>query len=138
MRPKHPMIFFRSCLQIKSQGLLTGKYNNGIPKDSRGERSETMKKRLDENIDKIKKLGELAKSLEITTSQLALAWILRKSEISTAIIGATKPDHIIENVKASDVILSKDTLAQIEEILDNEPEWPLTYKPNYYYLDQMR
>jgi len=41
-------------------------------------------------------------------------------------------------VKASDVELSKDTLSQIEEILDNEPEWPLTYKPNYYYKDKMR
>ncbi|MHA1212865.1 MAG: aldo/keto reductase family protein [Candidatus Heimdallarchaeota archaeon] len=120
------------------QGLLTGKYNDGIPPGSRGEKSENIQKFLKENIEKLKKLGDLAKSLEISTSQLALAWILRRPEISAAIVGATKPEHVIENVKASDVELSKDTLVQIAEILDNEPEWPLTYKPNYYYEDQMR
>ena len=121
------------------QGLLTGKYNKGIPEGSRGEQSESIKKRLtDENIEKIMKLGDLANSIDLTMSQLALAWILRKSEITSAIIGATKTEHVIENAKASDVALSKDVLAQIEEILDNEPEWPVTYKPNKYYLDKMR
>ncbi len=122
-----------------AQGLLTGKYNDGIPKGSRGETSESIKKRLtEENLVKIKKLGKLAKSLELTMSQLALAWILRKKEISSAIIGATKPEQVIENVKASDITLSNDVLSQIEEILDNEPEWPTTYKPNEYYLELMR
>ena len=121
------------------QGLLTGKYNKGIPEGSRGSRSESIKKYLtQENLSKLEKLGEIASSLEITTSQLALAWILRKPEISAAIIGATKPEHVIENVKASDIILSKDTLEQIEDVLDNEPEWPLTYKPNKYYIEKMR
>ncbi|MHA1199887.1 MAG: aldo/keto reductase, partial [Candidatus Heimdallarchaeaceae archaeon] len=87
---------------------------------------------------KIRKLGEIAQSLDITMGQLALAWILRRPEISSAIIGATKPEHVIENVKASDVVLSNDILDQIYGILDNEPEWPLTYKPNYYYKDKMR
>ncbi|NHK30292.1 MAG: aldo/keto reductase [Asgard group archaeon] len=121
------------------QGLLTGKYNKGIPEGSRGEQSVSIKKRLtDENMEKIMKLGDLAKTLDLSMSQLALSWILRKSEITSAIIGATKTEHVIENVKASDVTLSKDVLAQIEEILDNEPEWPVTYKPNKYYLDKMR
>ena len=92
----------------------------------------------EENIEKVKKLGEIAQSLDITMSQLALAWILRRPEISSAIIGATKPEHVTENVKASDVVLSKDILQQTQEILDTEPEWPLTYKPNYYYKDKMR
>lgn len=121
------------------QGMLTGKYNDGVPDGSRGSRSESIQKRLTpENLKKLKKLGELSKSLEITTSQLALAWILRKKEITSAIIGASKPEHVIENVKASDITLSSDVLDQIEEILDNEPEWPLTYKPNIYYEDKMR
>lgn len=121
------------------QGLLTGKYNEGIPVGSRGETSESIKNRLtEENLAKIKKLGVVAKSLELTMSQLALAWILRRKEISSAIIGATKPEHVIENVKASEVTLSNDILDQIEEILDNEPEWPTTYKPNKYYLEMMR
>ena len=120
------------------QGLLTGKYNDGIPAGSRGSRSESITKRLtEENLIKLKKLGEIAKSLDISMPNLALAWVLRKPEISSAIIGATKPEHVTENVRALDITLSKDILQQIEEILDNEPEWPLTYKPNYYYKDKM-
>lgn len=122
-----------------AQGLLTGKYNNGIPEGSRGDKSEFLKKNLtEENLDKVRKLGEVAESLDITMSQLALAWILRKPEISAALIGATKPEQIVENVKASDVVLSNDVLDQINLILNNEPEWPLTYKPNYHYMDKMR
>ncbi len=122
-----------------AQGLLTGKYNAGIPEGSRANKSEFLKKNItDENIAKVKKLGEIAASLEITVGQLALAWILRRPEISCAIIGATKPEHVEENVKASDVSLSNDILEQIDGILDNEPEWPLTYKPNYYHKDKMR
>jgi voltage-dependent potassium channel beta subunit len=122
-----------------SQGLLTGKYNDGIPEGSRANRSESLKKMLtDENLLKVKKLGEIADSLEISMSQLALAWILRRKEISAAIIGATKTEHVVENVKASDITLSNDILEQIEEILDNKPEWPAPYKPNIYYQDKMR
>ena len=120
-------------------GLLTGKYNDGVPKGSRGETSQFMKPQLtEENLSKIRKLGEIATSLDITTGQLALAWILRRPEISAALTGATKPEHVIENVKASDITLSRDSLEQIEETLDNAPEWPPTYGPNVYHEDKMR
>jgi len=122
-----------------AQGLLTGKYNDGIPEGSRGEKSEMMKNILtEEYLSKVRKLGVIAKSLDITTSQLALAWILRRPEISAAIVGATKPDHVVESVGASDVALSSDILEQIEEVLDNKPQWPPTYAPNIYYKDRMR
>jgi voltage-dependent potassium channel beta subunit len=122
-----------------AQGLLTGKYNDGIPEGSRGATTEWMKDQLtEENLAKVKKLGEIAKSLEITASQLALAWILRRPEISAAIVGATKPSHVIESVGASGIELSEDILEQIEEILDNKPQWPPTYGPNIYYQDRMR
>ena len=122
-----------------AQGLLTGKYNDGIPEGSRGEKSEMMKNMLtEEYLSKVRKLGEIAKSLDITTSQLALAWILRRPEISAAIVGATKPDHVVESVGASGVTLSSDILEQIEEVLDNKPQWPPTYAPNIYYQDRMR
>jgi voltage-dependent potassium channel beta subunit len=122
-----------------AQGLLTGKYNDGIPQGSRGERSDMMKSILtEENLAKVRRLGEIAKSQDITTSQLALAWILRRSEISAAIVGATRPEHVIESVGASDVELSDDILEQIEEVLDNKPEWPPTYEPNIYHKDRMR
>jgi voltage-dependent potassium channel beta subunit len=119
-------------------GLLTGKYNDGIPEGSRATHSEFIKKDLtEENFAKLRKLNEIASSLDINMSQLALAWILRRPEISAAIIGATKPEHVIENVKASDVTLSKDIIEQINGILDNKPEWPSTYAPNIYYEDRM-
>jgi voltage-dependent potassium channel beta subunit len=122
-----------------AQGVLTGKYNEEIPEGSRGSTSELMKSVLTpENLSKVKKLGDIAKSLDITTSQLALAWILRRPEISAAIVGATKPEHVIESAAASDVELSADILEQIEEILDNKPQWPPTYEPNIYYQDRMR
>ena len=122
-----------------AQGLLTGKYNDGVPEGSRGATSTIMNRYLiEENLAKVRKLGEIASSLDITTGQLALAWILRRSEISAALVGATKPEHVIENIGASDVTLSKDTIEQIEGVLDNAPEWPGPYRPNIFYEDKMR
>jgi voltage-dependent potassium channel beta subunit len=122
-----------------AQGLLTGKYNDGVPAGSRGATTELMKDQLTgENLAKVKKLEEIAKALEITTSQLALAWILRRPEISAAIVGATKPSHVTESVGASGIELSEDILEEIEEVLDNKPQWPPTYEPNIYYQDRMR
>jgi voltage-dependent potassium channel beta subunit len=120
-------------------GLLTGKYNDGVPEGSRGATTTWLKRVLtEENFTKVRKLGEIASSLDITTGQLALAWVLRRPEVSSAIVGATKPEHVIDNVEASDIDLSKDTLEQIEGILDNIPEWPSNYAPNIYYQDKMR
>ncbi|MHA1929057.1 MAG: aldo/keto reductase family protein [Candidatus Thorarchaeota archaeon] len=118
------------------QGILTGKYNDGIPEGSRGSRSEGFLKYLtDEWREKLTKLTAIASSMDITMTQLAFAWILRRPEISAALIGATRPEHVIENVKASDVVLSSSTLDEIESILDNAPEWPRTYAPVNYYED---
>ncbi|MFW9794137.1 MAG: aldo/keto reductase family protein [Candidatus Thorarchaeota archaeon] len=122
-----------------AQGVLTGKYNNGVPEGSRGATSTWLNRYLtEENLSKVRKLGELASTLEITTGQLALAWVLKRTEVSSAIVGATKPEQVIENVRASDISLSSDVLKQIEEILDNTPKWPSNYGPNIYYQDQMR
>ena len=105
-----------------AQGLLSGKYNNGVPDDSRGGSSNWLKNDLTEsNIIKVKKLCDIAKELDIKISQLALAWILRLPEISCAIIGATNPEQVKENVIASDVKLSDDVILEIEKILDNKP-----------------
>lgn len=109
-----------------AQGFLTGKYNNGVPDDSRGGTSNWLKGDLtEENIATCQKLSELAKSLDITLSQMALAWILRKKEISCAIIGATKIEQLEDNIKATDIRLEKDTLKEIEKILDNKPQIPI-------------
>ncbi|MFW9871439.1 MAG: aldo/keto reductase family protein, partial [Candidatus Thorarchaeota archaeon] len=108
-----------------AQGLLTGKYNDGVPQGSRGATSSIMNRYLiEENLTKVRKLGEIASSLDITTGQLSLAWVLRRPEVSAALVGATKPEHVLENVQASDVYLSKDIIEQIDGVLDNVPEWP--------------
>ncbi|MFO7837408.1 MAG: aldo/keto reductase family protein [Candidatus Thorarchaeota archaeon] len=119
------------------QGILTGKYNEGIPEGSRGDRSPGFLKYLtDKWRAKLNTLEEIANSMDITMTQLALAWILRRPEISSAIIGATKPEHVAENTGASGVKLSDDVVERIEEVLDNRPEWPKTYTPNVYHEDE--
>ena len=121
------------------QGILTGKYNDGIPEGSRGSRSQGFLTYLtDEVREKIRKLTEIAESMDISMTHLALAWILRRPEISAVLIGATRPQHVEENVKASDVMLSSATIEEIEAILDNAPEWPRTYAPNISFEDRMR
>jgi voltage-dependent potassium channel beta subunit len=108
-----------------AQGLLTGKYSDGVPDDSRAANSKWLDKDLTEkNLDKVKKLTDLASSYGITISQLALAWILNKKEISSVIIGATKPSQVEENIKAIDIVLDNDSMEAIEKILDNKPKRP--------------
>jgi voltage-dependent potassium channel beta subunit len=122
-----------------AEGILTGKYNKGIPEGSRAANSERVKNDIKEDdLVKVRKLSEIAQSMNIKTSQLALAWILRRSEISAAIIGATKIEHILENIQASSIELSQETLDQVEMILNNSPKWPVGYKPNIYHQDNMR
>jgi voltage-dependent potassium channel beta subunit len=108
-------------------GILTGKYNDGIPEDSRfgGDSADWLKKQLTEDkIQKTRKLTAIAEELGTTMADLALAWVLSNPNVSTAIIGSTKPRQIEENVKACDTLdkLTDDVLPRIEEILDNRPK----------------
>jgi voltage-dependent potassium channel beta subunit len=106
------------CWSPLAQGLLTGKYNNGIPEGSRAASNQGLKNDLsDAKLAQIKSLAKLASDNGLTVGQLALAWILRRPELSSAIIGASKPEQVIENVKAADVTLSAEVQAKIEEIL---------------------
>ena len=101
-----------------AQGLLTGKYSGGIPKDSRGANTRWMERDLtEENIAKVKKLGELAGDLGITIVQLAIAWILRLPQISCAIVGATSVEQLEQNLSACGVTLDEETLTKIEKII---------------------
>ena len=72
----------------------------------------------DENLGKVKKLAEIAKSIDLTVAQLALAWILRREEVSCAIIGATKVEQLLENLKATGVQLTAETLDAIEDVIN--------------------
>lgn len=105
------------------QGLLTGKYNDGAPAGSRGADTMWLAGQLtDENLEKVKAIAEVASDLSLTTAQLALAWILRRPEISCAIIGATKPEQLDENLGAAGVKLTGDVLDKLDEILGDKKE----------------
>ncbi len=106
-----------------AQGLLTGKYSAGVPPGSRGATTHWLKKDLtSENLERTEQLAKIADSMtNATLSQLALAWVLRRPEVSCAIVGATSAQHVKENIGAAEVDLSEETLAAVERILDNDP-----------------
>ncbi|MBD3257967.1 aldo/keto reductase [candidate division GN15 bacterium] len=105
------------------QGLLTGKYNDGVPKGTRGGDTMWLAGQLtEENIDKVRKLTAVANDLGVKVSQLALAWILRLKEISSAITGATKVEQLKENIAATDINLDDEILKKIDEILGDSPD----------------
>lgn len=118
-------------------GLLTGKYNKGIPEGSRAtiEEYEWLRERYESeqallNIEKVKKLAPIAEELGCTMAQLALAWCLKNPNVSTAITGASRPEQVVENMAALDVVdkLTGDVVARIEEILDNKPKPELDFR----------
>lgn len=106
-----------------AQGVLTGKYKPGgnIPLDSRAADPKSnmfIENFLHENIlSKVEKLKSLADESGLSLAQLAIAWVLRQPNVSSALIGASKPSQVEENVKASGVKLSDEVLNKIEEIL---------------------
>jgi aryl-alcohol dehydrogenase-like predicted oxidoreductase len=106
-----------------AQGVLTGKYKPGqpLPAGSRGANESVngvIKSYFrDEVLQVVQQLDNVAKELGLALSQLALAWVLRQKGVSSALIGATKPSQIEENVKAVGVALTSDVLKQIEDIL---------------------
>lgn len=105
-----------------AQGLLTGKYRKGqaVPEDSRAadpKANTYFKDSLtEENLEKVEKLMAIAGELGVSLSQLALAWILHQPGITSALIGASRPEQVEENVKAVDIELSAEVLDRIEEI----------------------
>ncbi|HOP07910.1 MAG TPA: aldo/keto reductase family protein [candidate division Zixibacteria bacterium] len=101
-----------------AQGLLTGKYRNGAPEGSRGATSEWLKEDLKpENIERVNRLEAVARDLGVSLSQLALAWVLRLDQVSCAITGATKVEHVLDNVKASEIELTAETIKAIDRAL---------------------
>ena len=102
-----------------ASGLLTGKYNNGIPKNSRGALKgyewlhDSLKNK--EKLAKVAALGKIAEELDCTTAQLALAWCLKNPNVSTVITGATSVKQLKENMKAAEVA-PKITLEVLEKI----------------------
>jgi aryl-alcohol dehydrogenase-like predicted oxidoreductase len=105
------------------QGVLTGKYSRGsdVPADSRAadpKSNQFIKRYLQDDVmSKVESLTGLASETAIPLSRLALAWILRQSNVASALIGASKPEQVEQNVSASGVKLTDDVLQRIEEIL---------------------
>lgn len=111
-----------------ASGLLTGKYNDGVPADSRVALKgfEWLKDQVLDpaKIDKVRQLQTVAGDLGGTVAQMALAWCLKNPHVSTVITGASRPQQVAENMKALDLIdkLTDDVMAKIDQILGNKPE----------------
>ena len=102
------------------EGLLSTKYLDGFPEESRGAKAWNDQQRgavTNSLKEKIRKLNEVAKARAQTLPQMAIAWVLRHPEVTTALIGASDIDQIEQNVKALDNLkFSEDELRQIDEI----------------------
>ncbi|MGH1366726.1 MAG: potassium channel beta subunit family protein [Calditrichia bacterium] len=116
-----------------ASGLLTGKYNNGIPEDARANMKgyEWIKKRIESpegraNLAKVQNLAKVAEELNMSIAQLALAWCLTNPDVSTVITGASKVAQVEQNMQTIDMVdrLTPEVLGQIETILDNKPQPP--------------
>lgn len=113
-----------------ASGILTGKYNNGVPEGARlnlDELSWLAEKNLQEEyFAKVRELTKLAEELGISTPVLAIAWVLKNENVSTAILGASKVYQLEENMKAgaAKALLSPEVMARIEGILGNRPAHP--------------
>jgi voltage-dependent potassium channel beta subunit len=103
-----------------AQGMLTGKYDAGVPDDSRFARESWARERYmnDANAERVRRLKPIADELGISRAQLALAWALRTTAVSSVIIGATRPEQIDDNVGAADVDLSPGVIDAIERVLE--------------------
>lgn len=108
-----------------ASGLLTGKYNEGIPADSRlhMESLEWLRKRLtgfgsERKIEAVKKAAALAQRIGVPLPQLAIAWCLKNPQISTVILGASRPDQLRENLGALQVVekMSAQVMAELDQI----------------------
>ena len=117
------------CSPLPS-GLLTGKYNNGIPEGSRLalEEFERLKDRTlsEDRIERIRELEKLAKELNTSLATLSIAWCIKNPNVTTAILGATKETQLTENLKALEVLpkLTNEVMEKIESIMATKPLMP--------------
>jgi voltage-dependent potassium channel beta subunit len=105
-----------------AQGILTGKYRPGsaVPSDSRAASKNWGETNLKENqLIKVEQLEKISGELGIKVSQLALAWILRQENVASTLVGASRPEQVIENCAASGITLDTEVLGKIEAILNS-------------------
>ena len=113
-----------------ASGLLTGKYNNGIPENSRFalEGFDWLVKRwmVEEKLERVRKLTAFAGELGVPVSTLSIAWTIKNPNVTTAILGATKKEQLTENLKALEVLpkLTTEVMQQVDEIMGTKPILP--------------
>lgn len=113
-----------------ASGLLTGKYNNGIPGDSRfalqGFDWLVKQWMVEEKLAKVKSLTAFAGELGMPVSTLSIAWAIKNPNVTTAILGATKKEQLAENLKALDVLakLTPEVMQKIDEMMGTKPVLP--------------
>lgn len=114
-----------------ASGILTGKYNDGIPEDSRVNlegyewlRKSLMSEKGQQRVAKVRELTAVAEDLNTNMARLAIAWCLKNPNVSTVILGASRLEQLEDNLKAAEVVqqLTDDVMERITEILDNDPE----------------
>ncbi|WP_197320418.1 aldo/keto reductase family protein [Saccharomonospora sp. NB11] len=112
-----------------AQGVLTGKYKPGQPPpagsratDEKGGAQMVGRYLNDDVLTRVERLQPLAEQAGLTLAQLAVAWVLQNSNVASAIIGASRPEQVQENVKASGVKLDDDLMTAIDEVLDGVVE----------------
>ena len=109
-----------------ASGLLTGKYNDGIPSDSRAslEGYEWLQRGITpERVEKVRALQPIADELGCSLAQFALAWCLTNPNVSTVITGASRPQQVTENMKALEIApkFTPDVIERVEGVLQNKP-----------------
>ncbi|WP_020404708.1 potassium channel beta subunit family protein [Gracilimonas tropica] len=123
-----------------ASGLLTGKYNDGIPEGSRLdlEKYSWLRKRLLETeegrakLQKVKELASVSEEIGVPMPQLALIWCLNNPDVSTVITGASNVEQVEQNMKAIELVdkVDEEVMDKIEEILDNKPGAPTDWRRN--------
>ena len=113
-----------------ASGLLSGKYNDGIPAGSRFamEGFDWLKERWIKSghLEKVKQLAVLAGELVVSLPALAIAWCIKNPNVTTAILGATRKEQLLENLKAIDVLQKLDAgvMEKMEGIVQTKPVLP--------------
>lgn len=107
-----------------AQGLLTNRYLNGIPKDSRANRSDSpflSEENVNETLSIVRELNEVAKERNQTLAEMAIAWLLREDTVASVLIGSSRVSQLEDNLKAlNNLDFSSEELSKIESILSKE------------------
>ena len=123
-----------------AQGVLSGKYLPGSPlpagsraTDEKGGANAVKRWLNDDVLTRVQQLVPIAQELGLTPAQLAVAWVLQNENVATAIIGASRPEQVVENVKASGVTIPAELLSRIDEVLgdvvERDPSHTATRSP---------